>query len=40
MLIDKATRKNLEIERNLSGEKAGSLLSEIDVTLTSSGILN
>jgi DNA mismatch repair protein MutS len=35
--IDPATRRNLEIERTLAGERAGSLLGTIDRTLTSGG---
>lgn len=35
--IDSATRRNLELVRTLSGEKAGSLLSVIDQTLTGAG---
>jgi len=35
--IDPATRRNLEILRNLKGEKAGSLLTTIDKTQTSPG---
>jgi len=37
MLIDPATRANLELTRTLSGEKAGSLLSTIDRTVTGAG---
>lgn len=37
LLIDAATRSNLELTRKLSGERDGSLLSVIDRTLTSSG---
>ncbi|QQG35740.1 MAG: DNA mismatch repair protein MutS [Micavibrio aeruginosavorus] len=37
MEIDTATRRNLEILRTLSGEKAGSLLSAIDRTITPAG---
>jgi DNA mismatch repair protein MutS len=37
MLIDAATRRNLELSRNLSGELKGSLLSEIDHTVTGPG---
>ncbi|MCV2876021.1 DNA mismatch repair protein MutS [Rhodobacteraceae bacterium XHP0102] len=37
MLIDAATRKNLEITQALSGGRKGSLLSVIDKTLTSAG---
>ena len=35
--IDPATRRNLEIERTLTGERAGSLLGTIDRTLTAGG---
>ena len=35
--IDPATRRNLEVLRNLKGEKSGSLLSTIDKTQTSPG---
>ncbi len=35
--IDAATRKNLELVRTFSGEKHGSLLSAIDLTVTGSG---
>lgn len=35
--IDAATRANLELTRTLSGERQGSLLSVIDMTLTSAG---
>lgn len=35
--IDAATRRNLEINRTMSGEKKGSLLSTLDQTVTSSG---
>jgi DNA mismatch repair protein MutS len=35
--IDAATRANLELTRTLSGEKTGSLLHTIDMTLTASG---
>ncbi|MEP3045289.1 MAG: DNA mismatch repair protein MutS [Roseibium sp.] len=37
MLIDPATRANLELSRTLSGEKQGSLLSTIDRTVTGAG---
>ncbi|MTI44387.1 DNA mismatch repair protein MutS [Roseibium hamelinense] len=37
MLIDPATRSNLELSRTLSGEKQGSLLATIDKTVTGSG---
>jgi DNA mismatch repair protein MutS len=37
MLIDPATRANLELTRTLSGEKQGSLLATIDRTVTGSG---
>ena len=37
MEIDAATRRNLELTRALSGEKAGSLLSVIDRTVTAVG---
>jgi len=37
MLIDPATRANLELARTLSGEKQGSLLATIDRTVTGSG---
>ena len=37
LLIDAATRINLELTRKLSGEKEGSLLSVIDFTMTSAG---
>ncbi len=37
LLIDMATRMNLELTRTLAGEKAGSLLSAIDLTVTASG---
>ncbi|MTI01115.1 DNA mismatch repair protein MutS [Roseibium sp. RKSG952] len=37
MLIDPATRANLELTRTLSGEKQGSLLSTIDRTVTGGG---
>jgi DNA mismatch repair protein MutS len=37
LLIDAATRSNLELTRKLSGEKEGSLLSVIDLTVTSAG---
>jgi len=37
MEIDAATRRNLELMRTLSGEKRGSLLSCIDMTVTSCG---
>jgi len=37
LLIDQATRANLELMRTLSGERRGSLLAVIDRTVTSSG---
>ncbi|MBX9911013.1 MAG: DNA mismatch repair protein MutS [Beijerinckiaceae bacterium] len=37
MLIDAATRANLELTRTLSGERAGSLLATIDRTVTPGG---
>jgi len=37
MLIDPATRANLELSRTLSGEKQGSLLAMIDRTVTGGG---
>jgi DNA mismatch repair protein MutS len=37
MLIDAATRANLELTRTLSGERAGSLLATIDRTATPGG---
>ncbi|NVK33591.1 MAG: DNA mismatch repair protein MutS [Rhodobacteraceae bacterium] len=37
MLIDPATRANLELTRTLGGEKQGSLLSTIDRTVTGGG---
>ena len=37
MLIDSATRRNLELTRTLTGESAGSLFSTIDFTVTGSG---
>lgn len=37
MAIDPATRRNLELVHTLSGGRAGSLLSVIDKTITSSG---
>ena len=37
LLIDPATRANLELARTLSGEKQGSLLSVIDMTVTAAG---
>ncbi|MBN8993767.1 MAG: DNA mismatch repair protein MutS [Rhizobiales bacterium] len=37
MLIDAATRANLELTATLSGERAGSLLSAIDRTVTGAG---
>ncbi|MBT5072746.1 MAG: DNA mismatch repair protein MutS, partial [Kordiimonadaceae bacterium] len=37
MMIDSATRRNLELNRTLSGEKKGSLLSIIDKTITGAG---
>jgi DNA mismatch repair protein MutS len=35
--IDASTRANLELTRTLSGDRAGSLLAAIDVTVTSAG---
>jgi DNA mismatch repair protein MutS len=35
--IDPATRRNLELNRTLSGERQGSLLSAIDLTVTAAG---
>jgi DNA mismatch repair protein MutS len=35
--IDASTRANLELTRTLAGERAGSLLASIDLTLTSAG---
>src|SRR5471032_3240255 len=35
--IDQATRSNLELMRTLSGERRGSLLESIDLTVTSAG---
>jgi DNA mismatch repair protein MutS len=35
--IDASTRANLELTRTLSGERSGSLLAAIDLTLTSAG---
>ena len=37
MLIDSASRGNLELVRTLSGDKRGSLLSIIDMTMTAAG---
>ena len=37
MMIDSATRRNLELNRTLSGEKKGSLLATIDKTITGAG---
>ena len=37
MAIDAATRRNLELTRRLSGERAGSLLATIDRTVTGAG---
>jgi DNA mismatch repair protein MutS len=37
MEIDPATRRNLELTRTLSGERAGSLLATIDQTVTAAG---
>ena len=37
MEIDAATRRNLELTRNLSGDRKGSLLAVIDRTLTGAG---
>ncbi|HXV73553.1 MAG TPA: DNA mismatch repair protein MutS, partial [Sphingomonadales bacterium] len=37
MIIDMATRKNLELTKTLSGETKGSLLSTIDKTVTGAG---
>src|SRR5689334_20911785 len=37
MAIDPATRRNLELMESLSGERRGSLLSVIDLTVTSAG---
>jgi len=37
MIIDRATRKNLELTRTLSGEARGSLLSVLDKTVTGAG---
>ena len=37
MLIDPATRANLEIVRTLAGERAGSLLAALDRTVTAAG---
>jgi DNA mismatch repair protein MutS len=37
LLIDQATRANLELTRTLSGERRGSLLASIDRTVTSAG---
>jgi DNA mismatch repair protein MutS len=37
LLIDQATRSNLELTRTLAGERAGSLLAAIDRTVTAAG---
>ncbi len=37
MAIDAATRRNLELTRNLAGERSGSLLATIDRTVTGAG---
>ncbi len=37
MQIDAATRRNLELTHSLNGERAGSLLSVIDMTMTAGG---
>lgn len=37
MIIDSSTRRNLELVRNLSGDRKGSLLSSIDMSITSAG---
>jgi DNA mismatch repair protein MutS len=37
LLIDQATRANLELTRTLSGERRGSLLAAVDRTVTSAG---
>ncbi len=37
MAIDAATRRNLELDRTLSGERRGSLLASMDRTLTGAG---
>jgi DNA mismatch repair protein MutS len=37
MLIDAATRTNLELAKTLSGEKRGSLVSTVDMTVTAAG---
>src|SRR5712692_1396780 len=37
LLIDQATRSNLELVRTLAGERAGSLLAAIDRTVTAAG---
>ncbi|HTK13120.1 MAG TPA: DNA mismatch repair protein MutS [Xanthobacteraceae bacterium] len=37
LAIDQATRANLELTRTLAGERAGSLLSHIDCTVTAAG---
>ena len=37
MAIDAATRRNLELTENLSGERRGSLISVIDYTVTAGG---
>ena len=37
LMIDAATRRNLELVETLSGERAGSLLSVIDKTVTAAG---
>ena len=37
MEIDAATRRNLEITRSLSGERGGSLIAVVDLTVTGAG---
>jgi DNA mismatch repair protein MutS len=37
LLIDPATRANLELTRTLAGERAGSLLATVDMTVTAGG---
>src|SRR5262249_40016285 len=37
MMIDPATRRNLELTRTLAGERQGSLLATIDRTMTGAG---
>src|SRR5205085_7933937 len=37
MAIDPATRRNLELSETLSGERRGSVLSVIDLTVTAAG---